>query len=172
MFDEINGMPLHPLIIHAPVFGIPLAFLLAGLFAFPRTRAWARWPLLGTVLGATAATFAAKQSGEAFAARMGIKPGNPSGDLIMQHEALANQLFYIMLGYTVIALAAVFLVTARVAVPGDAASVKRSSRGPLGVVLLVLLLAVGAAALLWVVRVGDLGARAVWNPNSTGLFPF
>ena len=29
MFDEINGMPLHPLIIHAPVIGIPLA-LAAG----------------------------------------------------------------------------------------------------------------------------------------------
>ena len=172
MFDEINGMPLHPLIIHAPVFGIPLAFLLAGLFAFPRTRAWARWPLLVTVLGATAATFAAKESGEALAARMGIQPGNPVGDLIVQHEALADQLFYIMLGYAVITVATVFLVTPRVAVPGDTASATRSSRGPLGVVLLILLLLVGLVALVWVARVGDIGARAVWNPNSPGLIPF
>ncbi len=172
MFDQINGMPLHPLLIHAPVLGIPLAFLLAGLFAFPRTRAWARWPLAVTVVGATAATFAAKESGEALAARMGIQPGNPVGDLIHQHEVLADQLFYIMLGYAVIALLTVFLVTPRVAVPGDPASVKRSSRGPLGVVLLVLLLTVGAVATVWVIRVGDIGARAVWNPNSAGLFPF
>ncbi len=51
MFDEIGDMPLHPLVTHAPVIGIPLALLLALLFAFPRTRNWARWPLVLTVLG-------------------------------------------------------------------------------------------------------------------------
>jgi hypothetical protein len=172
MFDQINGMPLHPLIIHAPVLGIPLAFLLAGLFAFPRTRAWARWALLITVLGATAATFAARESGQALSARMNLPADSPVLGLIRQHEVLADQLFYIMLGYAVITVAAVLLVTPRVAVPGDPASVKRSSRGPLGVVLLALLLVVGVVALIWVIRVGDLGARAVWNPTSTGLFPF
>jgi hypothetical protein len=172
MFDQINGMPLHPLIIHAPVLGIPLAFLLAGLFAFPRTRAWARWPLLVTVLGATAATFAARESGQALSARLPLPPDSPVLALIRQHEVLADQLFYIMLGYAVIAVATVFLVTPRVAVPGDPASVRRSSRGPLGVVLLGLLLVVGLVAMVWVIRVGDIGARAVWNPNSTGLFPF
>jgi hypothetical protein len=172
MFDQLNGMPLHPLIIHAPVLGIPLAFLLAGLFAFPRTRAWARWPLAVTVVGATAATFAAKESGEALSTRMNLPAESPVLGLIRQHEALADQLFYIMLGYAVIAVATVLLIPPRVAVPGDPASVKRSSRGPLGVVLLGLLLVVGAVALVWVARVGDLGARAVWNPTSTGLFPF
>src|SRR3712207_4492400 len=98
MFDQLNGMPLHPLLIHAPVFAIPLAFLLAGLFAFPRTRSWARWPLAVTVLGATAATFAAKESGEALAARMNFPAGTPVANLIQQHSALADQLFYIMLG--------------------------------------------------------------------------
>ncbi len=172
MFDEINGMPLHPLIIHAPVFGIPLALLLAGLFALPRTREWARWPLVITVLGSTAATFAARESGQALSASRGFQPGNPVGDLVIQHEMLADQLFYIMLGYAVIAVAAVLVVTRQVAVPGDPASVRRSSRGPLGVVLLGLLLVVGAVALVWVIRVGDIGARAVWNPSSTGLWPF
>jgi hypothetical protein len=169
MFDQINGMPLHPLIIHAAVLGIPLAFLLAGLFAFPRTRAWARWPLGLTVLGATAATFAAKESGQALRARLNLPADSQASGLIQLHEALANQLFYIMLGFTVVTLAAVFLVTPRVAVPGDTESVRRSSRGPIGVVLLVLMLVVGAAAFVWVVRVGDIGARAVWNPASPGL---
>jgi hypothetical protein len=172
MFDQLNGMPLHPLIIHAPVFGIPLAFLLAVLFAFPRTRAWARWPLGITVLGATAATFAARESGQAFSVRVNLPPDSPVFGLIVQHEALADQLFYIMLGYAVIAVAAVFLVPPRVEATGEGASSRKPSRGPLGLVLLGLLLAIGAVALVWVVRVGDIGARAVWNPNSTGLFPF
>jgi uncharacterized membrane protein len=172
MFDQINGMPLHPLILHVPVIGIPLAFLLAVLFAVPRTRVWARWPLALTVLGATAATFAAKQSGEALKARMGLKSGNPVGDLIERHEALANQLFYIMLGYSVIAVAAVLLVPRRVPATDEGATPGRSSRGPLGPVLLLLLVVAAAVALVWTARVGDIGSRAVWNPSSTGLFPF
>ena len=79
LFDQLNGMPLHPLIIHAPVIGIPLAFLLAVLFAFPRTRAWARWPLLVTVLGATAGTFTARESIKAlFARTWTCRPRAPS----------------------------------------------------------------------------------------------
>jgi hypothetical protein len=124
------------------------------------------------VLGATAATFAARESGQALEARLPLPPDSPVRALVVQHEALADQLFYIMLGYAVIAVATVFLVTPSVAVPGDPASARRSSRGPLGVVLLGLLLVVGVVALVWVIRVGDIGARAVWNPSSTGLFPF
>jgi uncharacterized membrane protein len=172
MFDQINGMPLHPLILHVPVIGIPLALLLAVLFAFPRTRAWARWPLALTVLGATAATFAARQSGEALKARMSLKPGNPVGDLIERHEALANQLFYIMLGYSVIAVAAAFLVPRRVETTNEGGGTARPSRSPLGLILLALLVAVAAVAFVWTARVGDIGSRAVWNPNSTGLLPF
>ena len=66
MFDKIGNLPLHPLVIHAAVIGIPLAVLLAFLFAFPKTREWARWPLAIVVVGATAVTFVARQSGLAF----------------------------------------------------------------------------------------------------------
>ena len=111
MFDNLGNLPLHPLVVHAAVVGIPLAALLAFLFAFPRTREWARWPLAITVVGATAVTFVARQSGLAFEAALGIKPGNPVGDLILQHSLLANQLFYIMIGFSVIGLLNVFLVS-------------------------------------------------------------
>ena len=53
MFDNLGNLPLHPLVVHAVVIGIPLAALLAFLFAFPKTRSWARWPLAITVIGAT-----------------------------------------------------------------------------------------------------------------------
>ena len=53
MFDNLGNLPLHPLVVHAVVVGIPLAALLAFLFAFPKTRSWARWPLAITVVGAT-----------------------------------------------------------------------------------------------------------------------
>ena len=168
MFDQIGDMPLHPLVIHVPVVGIPLALLLTLLFAFPRTRAWARWPLAVTVPGATAATWVAEESGEALQARLNIPAGNVVADLIDQHAVLADQLFFLMLGFSVVALLNVFLVrTVRAA---DGTVVERKPAAPLRLLLLAALVVVGAVAVIWVVRVGDLGARAVWNPTGTGLF--
>jgi hypothetical protein len=164
MFDKIGDMPLHPLVIHAVVFGIPLAVLLALLFAFPRTREWARWPLAIVVVGATAVTFVARQSGLAFEAALGIKPGNPVGDLILQHSLLANQLFYIMIVFAAIGLINVFVVRKSTA--------EGAAKQPaiIRIVLPILLVAAALVALIWIVRVGDLGARAVWNPTAPPLF--
>ena len=165
MFDKIGDMPLHPLVIHAVVFGIPLAVLLALLFAFPKTREWARWPLAIVVVGATAVTFVARQSGLAFEAALGIKPGNPVGDLILQHSLLANQLFYIMIVFAAVGLINVFVVRKSTA---DSAGAKQPAI--IRIVLPILLVAAALVALIWIVRVGDLGARAVWNPTAPPLF--
>ena len=168
MFDKIGDMPLHPLVIHAVVVGVPLAALLAFLFAFPKTREWARWPLAIVVVGATAVTFVARQSGLAFEAALGIKPGNPVGNLILQHSLLANQLFYIMIVFAAVGLINVFVVRKSTAGDGDAPKQSVIVR----IVLPILLVAAALVALIWIVRVGDLGARAVWNPTSPPLFNF
>ena len=170
MFDQIGDMPLHPLVIHVPVLGIPLGLLLTLLFAFPRTREWARWPLAVTVLGSTAATWVALKSGEALQASLQITGGNPVGDLVNQHSVLAGQLFYIMLGFSVITLLNVVLV--RTVPAADGGRKEGKPAAPLRILLVVAMAAVGAVAFVWVARVGDLGARAVWNPTGTGLFPF
>ncbi len=164
MFDNLGNLPLHPLVVHAAVVGIPLAALLAFLFAFPKTREWARWPLAITVVGATAVAFVARQSGLAFEAALGIKPGNPVGDLILRHSLLANQLFYIMIGFSVISLLNVFLVSK----PTADGAAKQSAVLRIGLPILLVVAAV--VALGWIVRVGDLGARAVWNPTAPPLF--
>jgi magnesium-transporting ATPase (P-type) len=168
MFDKIGNLPLHPLVVHTVVIGVPLAVLLAFLFAFPKTREWARWPLAIVVVGATVVTFVARQSGLAFEAALEIKPGNPVGDLILKHSLLANQLFYIMIVFAVIGLLNVFVVrrsTADSANAGEQSAIVR-------IVLPVLLIVAALVALIWIVRVGDLGARAVWNPTAPPLFSF
>ena len=167
MFDNLGNLPLHPLVVHAAVVGIPLAALLAFLFAFPKTREWARWPLAITLVGATGVTFVARQSGLALEAALEIKAGNPVGDLISRHSLLANQLFYIMIGFTVIGLLNVFLVSKRIADGGERAA-KQSAVLRIG--LPILLVAAALVALAWIVRVGDLGSRAVWNPTAPPLF--
>lgn len=151
MFETFGDMPLHPLVIHAPVVAIPLSLLLVILFIVPLTRRWARWPLAVVVVGASAATFVAKESGEGLQRLLAITPGNPVGDLIAIHSKLATQLAVVMVIFTVIALLNVFALT--------------KVSGTVGLVFIVLLLAAGSVALIWVIRVGDLGARAVWNPT-------
>lgn len=153
MFETFGDMPLHPLVIHAPVVGIPLSLMVVLLFILPRTRPWARWPLAIVVIGATAATIVAKQTGEGLQRLLAISPGNPVGDLIQTHSELATQLVIIMVIFAAVVLMNVFMLA-------------RVSRG-IGIILLALLLTAGSMAVVWVIRVGDLGARAVWNPSGT-----
>jgi hypothetical protein len=169
VFDNLGNLPLHPLVVHAAVIGIPLAVLLAVLFVFPKTRSWARWPLAITVVGATGAAYVAKQSGLALELALGIRPGNPVGDLILRHSQLAEQLFWIMIVFSVIGLLNVFLVSRK-----TSSNAEGEAKQPaiVRIVLPILLVAVAVVALVWIVRVGDLGARAVWNPTAPPLFSF
>jgi hypothetical protein len=166
MFDSIAGLPLHALVIHVVVVAIPLATLLALLFAFPRTRNWARWPLGLVALGAAAATFVARQSGPALQRALNIGPGSPVGVLITRHQQLANQLFIIMIVFAVVAVASSFLVTRRTTSGGSASSVAGPQR-VINIALPIALVIVALIAAVQVYRVGDLGARAVWNPTGT-----
>ena len=163
MFDSIGELPLHPLAIHAAVLGVPVTLLLALLFAFPRTRNWARWPLALAGVGALGAVFVAKESGEALMTNLEAN-GRLGGEalvLVGRHSDLATVLFYLTMGLAVLAVASA-LVVGRV---GGTAE-HRGSRGR-DTVLLALLVIVAAVASFWVYRVGDLGARAVWNPAGT-----
>lgn len=160
MFDVIGDMPLHPLVIHAVVIGIPLAVLLTFLFALPWTRRWARWPLALVAVGSLAGTFVARESGESLQAALKIETGNPVGDLIAVHSQLATQLLVIMGVFAVLAVVSAVVVTRRAA---DADSGRRA----VDLVLPILLVVVAIVALIWVYRVGDIGSRAVWNPTGT-----
>ncbi|GAB2578445.1 DUF2231 domain-containing protein [Microlunatus antarcticus] len=157
MFDSIGGMPLHPLVVHAVVVGAPLAALLGFLFAVPRLRAWARWPLAVVSVGAFAAAVVAKESGEGLQRTLGLEGGdNPVAALIARHSQLATQLLVVLAAYGVLALACAFLV-------GRRAGVVRAVDRVLPLALVV----VGVLVLVWCYRVGDIGARAVWNPTGT-----
>lgn len=158
MFDTVGGLPIHALVLHVVVIAVPLATLLALLFAYPRTRNWARWPLAVVAVGTLGATFVTRQSGKAFKQALGIKPGNPVGDLIQKHEHLANQLLILVAVFTVIAVANSLLVSRLNVAP-------RRSPVAIEVGLPVLLVIAGLVMAFWVYRVGDIGARAVWNPE-------
>lgn len=163
VFSSIGDLPLHPLVLHAAVLGLPVTLLLALLFAFPRTRNWARWPLAIAAVGSLGAVFVARESGEALAEVLleNQALGGEAATLVARHSELAGQLFLITIGLAVVAVASAVLV-GRVGGTADAPG----NRGR-DIALLAVLLVLAAVAAFWVYRVGDLGATAVWNPSGT-----
>ena len=163
MFSSIGDLPLHPLVLHAAVLGLPVTLLLAILFAVPRTRAWARWPLAVAGVGSLVAVFLAKESGEALQ-RVLVEDemlGGQAAVLVARHSELAGQLFVIAIGLAAVAVASALVVGRLGGTPE-----RRGHRGR-DAVLLAVLLVLAAVAAFWVYRVGELGATAVWNPSGT-----
>lgn len=162
MFDEApGGLPLHPLVIHIVVLSIPLTFVLALTFAMPRFRPLARWPLAVVAVGSFAATFVAVESGEALATVLRIfEQDTAARPLIERHYDLGRQLRWMTLATAVLGVLVALLVGRRP--PGGD---RTPARRGLEVGLVVALLVVAAVASFWAYRVGDLGARAVWNPT-------
>lgn len=157
VFDEITGLPVHPLAVHAAIVLIPLSALLGILFAVPRTRDWARVPLLLVPLASVGATYVARESGEALEKVGGQGTaglGGPVADLVNEHQEASDILWWLVIGYAVVAVVA-FLLTLK-------QSTGATAHGA-AAVLVVVALVMG----FYTYRVGDLGAKAVWDPTGT-----
>ncbi len=153
MFDLINGLPVHPLVVHAVVVLLPLATL--GTLAIAVRPAWRR-PYGALVVACTAVATAlipvATSSGEALEKHVG-DPG--------EHAELGDQLIWFAIPMLLLAAALWWLD--RRATTADGASTARAASA--GVVRTVAVLAVVAALAtsVQVYRVGDSGARAAWG---------
>lgn len=147
MFDLIDGLPWHPLVVHAVVVLLPLAMLGTVLIAVvPR---WRRpyGPLVVAVAAvATALVPVATSSGEALEKHVG-DPG--------RHAELGDQLIWFALPLLVLVLALVVL---------DRHS---SARRALTTTVAVLAVVAALASTVQVYRVGESGARAAWADQVT-----
>lgn len=152
---EINGIPAHPLVVHAAVVLVPLAALAAIALVVPRWRAAARWPALVLAVLAALAVQAAVLTGENLEETRG-----PRSPLIHDHSEWAERLL-ILWYVTAVLVVVAFLVLPHVrratgdVRPGRVAVLEK----PLVVVLPLL----AVAAIVLVVLTGDLGAQSVWG---------
>jgi formate hydrogenlyase subunit 3/multisubunit Na+/H+ antiporter MnhD subunit len=147
---EINGLPLHPLAVHAAVVLAPLVALLALASLVPAWRDRLRWPLVVGAVVAIGAVALAFVSGNSFrnANEFFSTPPSQITRQIDHHHALALTLLRTSIGFGAVALLSGLLH------PKD---------GPLRW-LLGLLLAAGAVAVIVLVALtGDAGAKAVWG---------
>jgi uncharacterized membrane protein len=164
MFDLINGIPVHPLVVHAVVVLLPLAIAGTILIAVvPRWRTPYGPLVVAIALVATVLVPVATSSGEELEKRVG-DPG--------RHAALGDQLIWFAIPLLVLVTALVLLQRSRdrsTRAHAEATGSVRRSPGK-GVVLAVAVLAVVAAAAsgVQVYRVGDSGAKAVWSDQVKG----
>ncbi|MEW1846299.1 DUF2231 domain-containing protein [Nonomuraea angiospora] len=159
MFDQILGLPAHPLIIHFAVVLTPLLVVVAAVYAIvPRWRTYAAWAVVLLSLASPVAVFAAKESGESLKdARFATADGE-LGSRISAHESFANPLLLSVLGLAAAALLLVYATSpARDSVGRD-----RFGRAAT-LTLSALTLVLAAVAGYYVFRAGDSGARAVWG---------
>ncbi|MEU8106353.1 DUF2231 domain-containing protein [Nonomuraea muscovyensis] len=166
MFDQVFGLPAHPLIVHFAVVLTPLLALLAVAYAaLPRLRSRLGWAVVLLSLGSPVAIFVAKESGESLKeARFATTEGELA-TMIATHQSFANPLLLSALGLGVSALLLVFATTpARAGKEEGAAATGGDRFGRAGTVALSLLTVVLAlAAAYYVFQAGDSGARAVWE---------
>ncbi|MBF4162771.1 DUF2231 domain-containing protein [Nocardioides acrostichi] len=148
MFDLINGIPVHPLVVHAVVVLLPLTILGTILIAVRPAWRVSYGPLvLAFAVVATALIPVATSSGEALEKHV----GEPAYD----HAEKGDQMIWFAIPLLVLVAALVF-VARRAASAGETGSTL------LPTVLAVLAVLAAVAAGVQVYRVGDSGAKAVW----------
>ncbi|GAA2999791.1 DUF2231 domain-containing protein [Actinokineospora diospyrosa] len=148
MPEFINGLPVHALVVHAVVVLVPLSVLGAIVIAlWPAARRRFGWLVVGFAAVATILTPIATSSGEDLEKRL------PESDLIKAHEELGDLTIWFVLGL-LLAVTALMVVSS---LPADVWT------KPVVIVLAVLSIGAGVLAGVHVYRVGDAGARAVWD---------
>lgn len=141
--ETINGLPLHPLVVHAAVVLIPLSGALALLMVIlPRFSI--RFGPLVVVLawGAVGSALVAKETGEILSEQLNKAPRVhvESGD-VMPYFALAQAVLILLLWL----------------------ADRRGRRGILGVLVALVTVVVVVATAYWTYRTGDSGAQLVWR---------
>ena len=158
-----DGLPLHPLFVHATTVLVPLAVLAAlALVARPAWRD--RYGIAGAVVALVALVSVplATSTGE------GLEKALPHSALIEEHTRLADTLLPLMLALAVGLVGWVALDRYRSHVLGSAGpgTPARSAPGWMQVLAAVLLVTATVGALgsaVQVVRIGHSGSNAVWH---------
>ena len=148
---EVNGLPMHVLLVHFIVVGVPLAALLTVLSALwpaARRRLGIITPLVA--LGVLIMTPVAVQAGQWLLARVHNTP------LITTHADLGSTMIWFSIGLFVAALLAWGVPTMMA---------RRSGGAPpwVGVVVAVVAVVLAGASVVQVYRVGEAGSAALWT---------
>ena len=155
MFDQISGLPVHALIVHATVVFVPLLALGAIVYALvARLRPRIGWAVLLLAIIAPICAFVAMQSGKALRERVLARGVSGRGaQIINEHMGFGTLTFWFTLALGVASLV-MLAVTMRK---------ERSLPRAVDLGLAVITVALAAITGYYVFRTGDSGATAVWG---------
>ena len=156
----VDGIPLHPLVVHAVVVLLPLAAL--GTIVIALRRSWRRTlgvPVLLLALAGGGAVPIATATGDQ------LEHALPPNPLLAVHADLGNSLLpYAVAFVALLALAvAAEFSTSRVPAAAGPAPPASTTRSRVATGLSVLAALAGIAVTYLVVRIGHAGATVVWQ---------
>ncbi|GIG65374.1 DUF2231 domain-containing protein [Phytomonospora endophytica] len=105
MPDTVDGLPLHPLLVHFPLVLVPLLVLLVFLYVLiPPLRKRVGWAVLALAVLAPVAVFFARWAGKSFADSVlaalpaGATETDAKADAIAEHEMFGDWLLWLTVG--------------------------------------------------------------------------
>jgi uncharacterized membrane protein len=155
-FDLINGIPVHPLVVHLAVVVVPVAAigLIVMVIRPTFSQRFGGWVAAVAAI-AMGASFVAKEAGEALEERVG-EPG-------FDHAELGD-VMPILAGLLLLAVVALYVVDRYM-------SDQSPSRRILRIVAAVAAVVIAVANMVWIYRVGDSGAKSVWSGEVSSSTP-
>ena len=154
MFDQINGLPVHVLVLHAAVVFVPLLALGAIVYALVGPwRPKIGWAVLLLGIVAPICTFVAKESGEKLYDRLAPHMSPAGKKLLDEHLGFGTQTFWWTVALGLVSIVMVVLT-------GRA---RKTAPKVVQWVLSAAMVVLAVIAVYYVYRTGDSGAKAVWG---------
>jgi glucan phosphoethanolaminetransferase (alkaline phosphatase superfamily) len=168
VFEEIGGLPLHPLVIHAAVVFVPLLAIGSVAYAvLPGLRRLLWWAVALLALAGAGSTILARFSGVAFRQRLLRKhlltpEFTPKVDA---HQHYGTVTMWVTIALAVVSLVLIWAVPRRRAAgaAGGGGASNRGGGAAIRVIFAVVVIGLAVASLYYVYRTGDSGARMVWG---------
>jgi uncharacterized membrane protein len=156
VFDQIGGLPVHVLVLHAAVVLIPLLAVGALVYAVaPRWRSRIGWAVLLLAIVAPVCAFVARESGLKFYNRVVGRGVSAKGrELLDQHMHFGTRTMWFAIALGVVTLVMVVATLRR-----PRTSLPRVADVGLGMIMVAL----AAISGYYVFRTGDSGAHVVWG---------
>lgn len=152
MFEEIAGLPLHPLAVHAAVVFVPLFALVSVLYALvPRLRGHLALAAVALAVLAPITAAVAVLSGDQFQQRRQL----PLEGTLADHRDFGLTTLFATAALAVVTLALVWVRHRS----GGSQAMRWTT-----IALTVLVVIAAAGSLTYAILAGDSGTRMVWEP--------
>lgn len=157
MFDEIAGLPAHPLLVHAAVAAAPALAVVAIAYALlPAARTKTELPLAVLAVAGPLSVATARESGEALRRRL-ARNGTVTPDMLERIDAHATASRLLLLLTLALGAASFLWITLR-----RARKIRRDFL-VLVIALAIVTCALSAAVVWSVIHTGHMGTSMVWE---------